>query len=664
MKKGKHTPVDLGDEEASPWSPIAKNNNSRRSPSRADTQRYYNGAGRCGSSKVVLALATLLSLFAAFAYWTLSSTGGEATGGGFFFGADTDTDAPIKQSLASSKSLSSSTSRFVGNGKSQHSSDSGGDGYSPHGEKHDVMKALLEEHAERKKVKKKEDEESINSNSNKGNSDNANNHKQKKKDEEKKTKAAAGDGGRDGEREKEKKKLRKKKNQEEHVELSKAEPKVHNYHPNVSPRSGSDISGAQNQLSILRCPNQSKCIVPELQLKPKNKVYLCKHPVRHGVRFYFLVREGLLLHPNVILVDEEHVDEADYVFYLPGSSPWHRTECTNSSLADKLIVMDEFDGHNLFYPYKTKEEVIEVYGPERVWYYMYFKRSFVARRDGKFIGHPHLNRPDVYPMTYAIAEAYVQEKFNFVREIEVLCTLRGNARMSTRLRVQNWIAEYTDEKKLKNAVTKQVNGATRTTVSKSYFAQMYNAQIIVTVNPANWEGDFRLWESFATGALIFVDPIFVPHGYPLQDGIHAVFYDNNNRTELFEKLDYYRANSEVARKIAINGYLHAMKYHRTVNLIDYVMRSAHLKASLIKQAAKEEGHEDKKHIEKVGSRLRDRPGDEEVPTYTYTAQYLNHQTADQGEDIKKSDRPGVYKAVVGLHHDGIEEHSLSHMEPE
>ena len=108
-----------------------------------------------------------------------------------------------------------------------------------------------------------------------------------------------------------------------------------------------------------------------------------------------------------------------------------------------------------------------------VWYYMYFKRSFVARRDGKFMGHPHLNRPDVYPMTYAIAEAYIQAKFNFVREIEVLCTLRGNKRMTTRLRVQQWIADYTKEKGLKNAITSQINGATRTTVSKSYFSQMY-----------------------------------------------------------------------------------------------------------------------------------------------------------------------------------------------
>lgn len=48
--------------------------------------------------------------------------------------------------------------------------------------------------------------------------------------------------------------------------------------------------------------------------------------------------------------------------------------------------------------------------------------------------------------------------------------------------------------------------------------------------------------------------------------------DNMNKTDLFEKLDNYRYHQDQARKIAMQGYLHAMKYHRAVNLIDYVFR--------------------------------------------------------------------------------------------
>ncbi len=157
-----------------------------------------------------------------------------------------------------------------------------------------------------------------------------------------------------------------------------------------------------------------------------------------------------------------------------------------------------------------------------------------------------------------------------------------------------------------------------------YFEQMFNTQIIVTVNPASWEGDFRLWEAMCTGALIFVDPIFVPHQFPLLDGVHVVYFQNRNKTELWEKLDYYRANREKARQIAINGYLHAMKYHRTVNLMDYVLRSTHVKeAQVAKQPA---------------------------PLYSYTAQYLNREAGIQEEAIRDCHSPGIYEDPAVTHY--------------
>lgn len=75
-------------------------------------------------------------------------------------------------------------------------------------------------------------------------------------------------------------------------------------------------------------------------------------------------------------------------------------------------------------------------------YFMYFKRSFVTRSDGLFINYPHINQPEMYPIVYSIAELYIPFTFNQQREIDVLCTLRGHAKMGTRLRVQNWVAEY------------------------------------------------------------------------------------------------------------------------------------------------------------------------------------------------------------------------------
>ena len=51
--------------------------------------------------------------------------------------------------------------------------------------------------------------------------------------------------------------------------------------------------------------------------------------------------------------------------------------------------------------------------------------------------------------------------------------------------------------------------------------------------------------------------------------------DNLNKTLLFEKLDFYRTSLETSRRVAVSGYLHAMKYHRAANLMDYVFRVRH-----------------------------------------------------------------------------------------
>lgn len=229
-----------------------------------------------------------------------------------------------------------------------------------------------------------------------------------------------------------------------------------NPHPFMSPRNGTDIS-PQHQMTLLKCPKQSTCIVPELQLAKKLKVYLCKHPTKHGVRFYYIAREGLLLHPNVELLTEERIGEADFIVYLPGSSPWHLTECTDPSYMSRLIVLDEFDGHQLISPTVTPEEYTLRYGGRnKPWYFMYYKRSFVRRLDGDFKRYPHFQQPDVYPMTYAIAEAYIPEHFNLQRDIDILCTLRGTKAMTTRMRTQTWVAEYGTLNNIKNIVTSQV----------------------------------------------------------------------------------------------------------------------------------------------------------------------------------------------------------------
>jgi hypothetical protein len=141
---------------------------------------------------------------------------------------------------------------------------------------------------------------------------------------------------------------------------------------------------------------------------------------------------------------------------------------------------------------------------------------------------------------------------------------------------------------------------------------------------AYWEGDFRLWEAMSSGALVFVDPLMVPHPYPLLDKKHVIYFSQNDESDLFEKLDYYRAHKAEARAIALQGYYHAMKHHRTSNTIDYILRTAVSKSYAL--------HPEDFSEQKV----------KEVQSYKFTGQYIVAETKNQEKSIKKNKLPGDY----------------------
>ncbi len=101
-------------------------------------------------------------------------------------------------------------------------------------------------------------------------------------------------------------------------------------------------------------------------------------------------------------------------------------------------------------------------------------------------------------------------------------------------------------------------------------------------------------ESMASGALVFIDKMATPRQFPLIHGKHVVYYgsyafeicylyfllilillDNTNKTAFFEALDFYRADTQLTRRVAVEGYLYSMQHHRAANLNDYVLRVSH-----------------------------------------------------------------------------------------
>jgi len=118
----------------------------------------------------------------------------------------------------------------------------------------------------------------------------------------------------------------------------------------------------------------------------------------------------------------------------------------------------------------------------------------------------------------------------------------------------------------------------------NYLRHLRDAKIIVTCNPADWEGDFRLYESFLSGALVMVDKMavldFMPN--PPIDGTHWVVYDPSDKDDFMKKIAYYSdpANLSEAEKIAHNGYEHVLRYHMTVNRVNYLLHHPHVRNEL------------------------------------------------------------------------------------
>jgi len=115
----------------------------------------------------------------------------------------------------------------------------------------------------------------------------------------------------------------------------------------------------------------------------------------------------------------------------------------------------------------------------------------------------------------------------------------------------------------------------------NYLRHLRDAKIIVTCNPSTWEGDFRTWEAFLSGAMVMVDTMYILPRMPNPpiDGTHFVMYDPTKKEDFMAKLKYYSdpANADEVRAIAHAGYEFVLRHHMAVNRVDYVLETVRSK---------------------------------------------------------------------------------------
>ena len=99
----------------------------------------------------------------------------------------------------------------------------------------------------------------------------------------------------------------------------------------------------------------------------------------------------------------------------------------------------------------------------------------------------------------------------------------------------------------------------RSTVQMEYIDSLVRSQIIVTANPDNWEGDSRLGEALASGAVVLVDRMVDPPPQYVH-GHHLYYYDSI--PHLFELLEHVISFPEEANRVAAEGQRAARTFAR------------------------------------------------------------------------------------------------------
>ncbi len=280
-------------------------------------------------------------------------------------------------------------------------------------------------------------------------------------------------------------------------------------------------------------------------------------PSRKVTREYLLIKQGLVNNPRIELVEKEDYREFVFLFY---TSLKHQPELAKTFLPEQTIFIDYHDKHFMIFDVDCKA---------------YFKRSWVEE-----VSHGQYSTKRVkswpthfHPINFAIMDEFISDE-QPERDIALSCTIRPHERHINRPRVLNFIKKMnipgkTQIGELNSGNMKRFNDSDM----KEYFRLLKRSRIVVTCNPSRWEGDHRTWEAFASGALVFIDRMYIPMRHPFIDGKHCIFYDMSDEGLLkMEKMIlHFIAKPELAAHIAREGYMFAMQYHRTKNRIDEIL---------------------------------------------------------------------------------------------
>ena len=281
--------------------------------------------------------------------------------------------------------------------------------------------------------------------------------------------------------------------------------------------------------------------------------------------------EGLLAHPRVTLVDRP--EAADYVIFCQNhfveQNPFHRSfRQMKDRYKERAIMLDYRDNPRA------------ILDADDFRWRLYFKRSCVDRENGRVMDYGALA---VIPTAYGVVDDMCDPPANqdAERGLDVACLFDDSvigsvhfARARGRLlKFAKQLAATRRDLSMQIGPVSRCGPVGRASIDPQYKRCLYDSKIILHANPDSWEGDSRLWEALASGALVFVDRLLAPIQNPLRDGDHLVFYDltDEGLATLEQKIARYLSDEGERQRIGRQGREFVLAHHRSIDRVSEII---------------------------------------------------------------------------------------------
>ena len=239
------------------------------------------------------------------------------------------------------------------------------------------------------------------------------------------------------------------------------------------------------------------------------KIHIPKHYFRHHTRS--IIYDGIVNHQEAHYCDEP--EEADWIFL---TAPKHLLN-KYKVWAHKIVLVDFEDERELWEEENLSQNCSYPHS-------YYFKRSIVDKVRGK---EPSLRNytQNVYPITFSIKTEPLQFQniLGQIRETDISLFFGNKIHYYRDLVSEKVYRYFKDKYCVHQGIIGQDGVRGRNSIQDEYYQKMKNSKIVVTCNPDNWEGDYRLFEALSCGCLVFCDQLYANIPNPLIHQKHLIY---------------------------------------------------------------------------------------------------------------------------------------------